>query len=137
MPPIRSSVVIARPIEEVFDFVAADADHEFGSRGSVPTGDTSHSGPEASVDSGSAEWTTLVRPGLLESRASGSGFKVHIRLDFERVPEGTRLTCRTWIRFSGLFGLLVALGMPLLRGKANQDLQLELQQLKRAIEASG
>ena len=132
VPKICNQIVIDRSVEEVFDYVAADAKGEFTS----PKPGGVSPGPRPGDGSGPVGWTKLDRPHLLESQSQDAQFRVYLRLEFEPVGDGTLLTSCTDLRIAGMFGFMAGLYMRLARRSVTSGFQAGLEDLKRSIESS-
>jgi hypothetical protein len=130
MPVIRNSIVIDRPVEAVFDCLAAD-EQGFISQGpsGIVVGGQAGAGPSA------AGWTKRDRPRLLELDTKNSQFRLRFRVELEPIEEGTLVSTSTDIRLTGAIGCIAGLSMRLARKSATREFQVGLQELKQSIEA--
>jgi hypothetical protein len=142
MARVEGEIVIKRPVEEVFDFVADERNeprynpHMLRSEKLTPgpIGVGTRFSAEMATVRGSApmtiEFTVYERPRLLALTARLSKMDIEGSLSFDPVPEGTRMRWSWEIEprgFLRLFGLLVAR-----LGRRNE--QIIWTSLKRLLE---
>jgi hypothetical protein len=124
MPRIRGHIVIAQPVEVVFDFVA-DERNEPSFNPRMVRADKVTEGPIGSGTRFAAllrtgrrtaaleiEYTAFERPAVLASTSRMSSGDIVGRLTFEPIPGGTRMSWDWEVRLRGvprLLGPLVAL----------------------------
>jgi len=124
MPTLRNSVVIDRPIEDVFDHVVAEG---------VPQG-----APGTWSGSDPAGWTKCVRPSLLEFNGEAADpqmrLRMRLRMTFEPIVGGTRMTSQTDLSAGGFFGLFLPVFMFFARRPTERQMQVELEALRRSLE---
>jgi hypothetical protein len=130
VPVIRNSIVIDRPVDVVFDSMAAD-EQGFISQG--PSGIVV--GGQAGAGPSTAGWTKRDRPRLLESDTKNSQFRLRFRVELEPVEQSTLVTTFTDLRLTGAIGCIAGLSMRLARKSATREFQVGLQELKESIEA--
>jgi Polyketide cyclase / dehydrase and lipid transport len=140
---VEGSIVIDRPVDEVFDFVADERNEPRYNAGMIRVEKLSP-GPiglgtcfEAEMISGgrrapmTIEFTTFDRPRRLASSTRLSTMDIHGTLLFEPVPEGTRMTWRWELRPRGL----LRVAGPLVRRMGQRQEQEIWAGLKRCLEA--
>jgi len=145
---IEASVVIDRPLAEVFEFVAV-RHHENLSRWDAAV---SRVGSETPGPLGPASRFTVVRrnlgiedartftitqwvpPRLMEMHTSGQGFDLTLRGEFEAMGAAvTRHKLVGEVTVAGMRGLLA----PVIKVKFTRDLHKNMQRIKTLVEAEG
>lgn len=145
---VESSIVIDRPVEEVFDFIAVNH-RENHSLWDVAV---SRLEPEGDGPMGIGTRFTIVRrnlrreeargftvsewdpPRLMTMRTSAAGFDLALRGEFQPLDEGrSRHTVTGTGSVGGLRGLLV----PLMKVKIRRDLDANLRRVKSLLEVNG
>ena len=130
MPVIGNSIVIDRPVEVVFECLAAD---EQGLISQGPSGVLV--GRQAGARPSTVGWTKRDRPRLLELDTKNGQFRLRFRVELEPVEQGTLVTTFTDLRLTGAIGCVASLSMRLARKSATREFQVALQELKQSIEA--
>lgn len=143
MTRIEGEMVIKRPLEEVFDFVADERNEprynprmlraEKVSSGPIGVGTCFRA--ETTTMRGSAEmlieFTAYERPRLLASSTRVSSMNIHGTLIFDRVPEGTRMHWQWDVEPRGAFRLM----RPMIARMGRRQEQTIWANLKRFLEA--
>ena len=143
MARIEGDIVIKRPVDEVFDFVADERNEprynprmlraEKVSDGPIGAGTKFRA--ETATTRGSAEMTIEItryeRPSRLESSTRLSNMDIKGALTFDPVPEGTRMR---WVWDVRAHGVLTLMG-PLISRMGERQERTIWTNLKRVLEA--
>jgi Polyketide cyclase / dehydrase and lipid transport len=142
---VEGEIVINRPVEEVFDFVADERNEpQYNARmlrarkvspGSIGAGtrfEAEMKGMRRPVAM-TVEFTAFERPRRLDSSAHLSTMEIHGALDFDPVEEGTRMRWAWNLEPRGPYKLMA----PLIRSIGRRQEQAIWTSLKRLLERSG
>jgi hypothetical protein len=142
---IEGEIVIERPAEEVFDFVADERNEpRYNPRmlrvekiSPGPIGAGTRFRAETTTMRGSAEmvieWTAYERPRRLASSTQLASMEIPGALVFDPVPGGTRMRWAWDVEPSGVFRLM----RPLVAWMGRRQEQTIWSNLKRLLEAGG